>query len=191
MTTDNQTLVEPNSEFDTSLSPGVMLAQARGHANLSIEDVAARLRLRGSVIQAIENDDYSKISRHVFARGYLRAYSRLVHLDADKVVASFNALNLMGDETTKVLWQAPKSTPATTPPNNAKKGNPVKWLFSLVTLCLVVFLGMWINANRGQQNNDSLQTALSIKEPAMKHFAKAPAEQDSLDDNINLKGKLS
>ncbi len=191
MTTDNQTLVELNTEVETSLSPGVVLSKAREKIHLSIEDVAARLRLRGSVIQAIENDDYSKISRHVFARGYLRAYARLVHMDADKVVTLFNALNLMEDEAAKMLWQAPKHTATSNNKSYKRKANPVKWLFMLVSTCLLVFAVMWFNANRFNHADSGLNMALLIKEPSLSQHAKVVMEQDSLDDNINLKGKLS
>lgn len=190
MTTNNQTSVELNNNSQTSLSPGMVLAEARERLGLSIEDVASSLKLRGSVIEAIENDDYSKIARQVFAKGYLRAYAHLVHIDAESVIASFKAAKFMGDETTKMLWHSSKAKVATSS-KPTKKSNPVKWLFMLLSACLILFAGMWMNANRISTSGNGLKMALTINEPNIKLEEKILVDQESLDENINTKGNLS
>ncbi len=183
MTTNNQTLVELEKAAIMAHSPGAKLSEARQNAHLTVEDVAARLRLRGSVIEAIEADDYSKISRHVFSRGYLRAYARLVDIDADSIIASFNDLKLTDNDTTRMLLQAPRLA-------TARKENPVKWLLILVMVCSVVFASMWWNADPLKQKNHSGETVTLIKAHAPKHLA-AFIEKDSLDSHINSKITVS
>lgn len=61
-------------------SPGLRLRQARLDAGLSIADVAGRLRLRTSVIEAIEHEDLAALGAPVFARGFVDGYVSLMGL---------------------------------------------------------------------------------------------------------------
>ena len=123
MTTQTQPSVD-SKEASYTIQPGQRLQQARSEAGLSIEEVAARLCLRHSVIVDLEADDYSSISGMVFARGYLRAYSKLLGVDPDEIIEAFNALGLDETQAERTLWQSPKA--------KAHKGNPVKWLFIFI-----------------------------------------------------------
>lgn len=147
MTKQNQSSVDSEARMPTEMtSPGQQLQAARQHANLSIEHVAARLCLRLSVIEAIEADDYSSLSGMVFVRGYMRAYARLLQLDADKIIAHFNALNIEEEPAERNLWQ-----------NGAQikqKESPVKWLILLVATCSMILMIMWWNAKRDQMINE-------------------------------------
>ncbi|MEH6414483.1 RodZ domain-containing protein [Pseudomonas sp. CGJS7] len=64
-------------------SCGARLKQAREAAGLSIEDVAARLKMPSRVVQSLENDDIASIGAPVFVRGQLRSYARLVGIDLE------------------------------------------------------------------------------------------------------------
>lgn len=77
-----------------ALGPGQRLRQARELADMTLEQVAQRLRLSARIIEAIEEDDYSQTPAHAFVKGYLRAYSKLVSVSGDDVVAEFEALQL-------------------------------------------------------------------------------------------------
>lgn len=66
-------------------SPGAMLRQARERANLSKEDVAAKLKLSVRQISAIETGDWSVLPERTFTRGFMRSYARLVGLDPDSL----------------------------------------------------------------------------------------------------------
>lgn len=66
-------------------SPGAMLRQARERANLSKEDVAAKLKLSVRQIAAIETGDWSVLPERTFTRGFMRSYARLVSLDPDSL----------------------------------------------------------------------------------------------------------
>ncbi|MGO0999427.1 helix-turn-helix domain-containing protein [Lysobacter sp. CA196] len=64
-------------------SCGARLKQAREAAGLSIEDVAARLKMPSRVVQSLENDDTGSAGAPVFVRGQLRSYARLVGIDLE------------------------------------------------------------------------------------------------------------
>ncbi len=83
-----------NYQQASLLGPGQRLREARETADLKPEQIAERLRLPVRVIAAIEEDDYSQTPAQTFVRGYLRAYAKLVDVDADLVVDAFNVLNI-------------------------------------------------------------------------------------------------
>ena len=57
---------------------GARLGRARVRAALTVEPVAAKLRLDRSTIAALEADDHRSIGAAVFVRGFLRRYASLV-----------------------------------------------------------------------------------------------------------------
>ncbi|QQP97488.1 helix-turn-helix domain-containing protein [Lysobacter enzymogenes] len=70
-------------------SCGARLKQAREAAGLSVEDVAAKLKMPARAIQSLESDDFARIGAPVFVRGQLRSYARLLGVDLeDQLVAS-------------------------------------------------------------------------------------------------------
>ncbi len=56
---------------------------------ISTRQVAEALNLPVHVIEAIEAEDPERLPAPVFARGYTRAYARLLELDADAIVAQY------------------------------------------------------------------------------------------------------
>ncbi|MFD0323383.1 MULTISPECIES: RodZ domain-containing protein [Lysobacter] len=74
-----------SNEFATEVggSCGARLKQARETAGLSIEDVAARLKMPSRVVRSLESDDIASLGAPVFVRGQLRSYARLVGIDLE------------------------------------------------------------------------------------------------------------
>jgi len=69
-------------------SVGAWLRSAREAAGLSEDAVAQQLKLAPRQVRAIEEDDYARLPGRTFVRGLVRNYARLVHLDADALLAS-------------------------------------------------------------------------------------------------------
>jgi len=73
------------------MSIGAMLRHARETRALTSDDLARTTRIPLRMIAAMEKDDWSKLPGGIFTRGYLRAYAREVGIDADLLVARFQA----------------------------------------------------------------------------------------------------
>lgn len=58
---------------------------------MSIADVAQALKLSPRQVEAIESDDYERLSGPTFVRGFVRNYARLMRLDAAQLVAGLDA----------------------------------------------------------------------------------------------------
>ncbi|UPQ87403.1 cytoskeleton protein RodZ [Vibrio sinaloensis] len=94
------------SSEDTVEQPqaGTLLKQKREALGLTQKQIADRLRLRLSIIESIENNDFALDQVATFTRGYLRSYAKAVNLDEATVLSA-----LAGCEETKPQEQQMKS----------------------------------------------------------------------------------
>jgi len=74
----------------TRTNPGETLRQARESKNWSLPDVALRLNLTATSLGYVESGDFDKLPGHTFARGYIRAYAKLMDLDQAALVSQFD-----------------------------------------------------------------------------------------------------
>src|SRR4051794_2545482 len=88
------------------MSIGETLAAARIGAGLSVEDVSRETRIRGGLIQAIENDNFVPCGGEVYARGHIRSIAAVIGIDPRSLIAEFDKLHGGGP--------APVETPAPT-----------------------------------------------------------------------------
>ena len=72
------------------MSVGSLLHAARTDAGMSVDEVAERVRLRRTVVLALEQDDFAICGGTVYARGHLRAIARVLDLDPEALVHEFN-----------------------------------------------------------------------------------------------------
>ncbi len=70
-------------------STGQALALARERLGMSVEDVAIRLHLSARQVRALEADDASALPGAMFVRGFIRNYAKLLGLDAEPLLASY------------------------------------------------------------------------------------------------------
>ncbi|NUK04131.1 helix-turn-helix domain-containing protein [Streptomyces lunaelactis] len=87
---DDRPSVEPSAEDDRP-SIGRALQQARIDAGLTVDEVSTSTRVRIPIVQAIEQDDFSRCGGDVYARGHIRTLARAVGLDPDPFVAQYDA----------------------------------------------------------------------------------------------------
>ena len=71
---------------ETPRSPGAILAAERERQGLARADVAQRLHMSVSQIEALEAGDYGRLPRGTFLRGFTRNYARALGLEAEALV---------------------------------------------------------------------------------------------------------
>jgi len=71
--------------------PGRRLREARLARGLSLEEVAARLRLEVRTIERLEADAYAELPAPTFVRGYLKGYARVLDLAPEPIVAAYDS----------------------------------------------------------------------------------------------------
>jgi len=67
---------------------GAMLAHAREAAALSVDAVAAQLKLAPRQVRALESGDFAALPGRTFVRGFVRNYARLLDIDAERVLTA-------------------------------------------------------------------------------------------------------
>jgi cytoskeleton protein RodZ len=121
-------------ERELTMGPGKNLQKAREALKLTPEEIAAALHLDLNVVDAIESEEYNKLP-HVYMRGYIRAYARIVGLDPEPLVEAYN----------KLAAEVPTIQPwASQPPTLARSHDrPVKAVTYLVIAILGALLFIW------------------------------------------------
>jgi cytoskeleton protein RodZ len=76
---------------DERPSIGQALAQARRSAGMTVDELSTRTRVRVPIVLAIEQDDFSRCGGDFYARGHIRLLARALDLDADALVAQYDA----------------------------------------------------------------------------------------------------
>lgn len=71
-------------------NPGETLRQAREIKGWSVAEVAAQLNLTPQRLAQIEAGAFDKLPGATFARGYIRAYAKLLELDQNRLVVEFD-----------------------------------------------------------------------------------------------------
>ncbi len=135
---------EINSET-TAQTPGVMLKKARIAKGLSISDVSSRLCLSHQFIEDIENDNYSRMSAQTYARGYVRAYARIVDIPDAEILSALENVTMdfpqtkksvsLGNEQSIPVYQALESS--------QQRSSLLVWGTILVVIILIGLLVMW------------------------------------------------
>ncbi len=70
-----------------SAGPGARLRAAREAAGLSLDQVAQQLKLAPRQVRALEEESFGELPGRTFSRGFVRNYARLLHLDAQDLLA--------------------------------------------------------------------------------------------------------
>ena len=80
----------PEDVAANRVNPGETLRQARESNGWSLEEVALKLNLTTTSLGNLENGAFDKLPGHTFARGYIRAYAKLLGTDQAILVQQFD-----------------------------------------------------------------------------------------------------
>ena len=80
----------PEVAAATRQNPGEVLRQARETRDWSQAEVARKLNLTVTSLNNLENGAFDKLPGHTFARGYIRAYAKLMDMDQAPLVEAFD-----------------------------------------------------------------------------------------------------
>lgn len=118
-------------------SAGEQLRAAREAQGMSVLEVAQALMLAARQVEAIENDDWTKLPGDTFARGFIRNYARLVKLDSEALLRR-NAEQRAAAAAPNI--ELPQALEAEIPQaSHAKKRDKVT-IFAAAAMVVVAFL---------------------------------------------------
>ncbi|MGQ0668000.1 MAG: RodZ domain-containing protein [Nitrospiraceae bacterium] len=70
-------------------SVGEFFKQVRETKGLTVDEVAAKTRIRSDFVKALEDGNFAKLPDQVFARGFVRSYARSLGLDEEDAIHRF------------------------------------------------------------------------------------------------------
>lgn len=122
----------------TQIPAGEQLKHLREQKNLSVQDIASRLNLEARIIEAIENNNFEMLSAATYVRGYLRSYAKILGVDAETVISSYNQ---DAPDPPEIIPEVKHVT------QTSSSDNPVKAFTYLISLVLVILLVAWWQSN--------------------------------------------
>jgi len=123
-------------------SPGRLLAQGREHLGFTQEQVAEKLNFRSALVKDIENDVFDRSLPATFNRGYIKNYAKLVGIDANEVLASYELLEDEEKQNAK-LQSFSKGT------EKQAQHNRIMWVSYLILAALIGLTMLWYFQNDG------------------------------------------
>src|SRR6185436_16735320 len=116
-------------------SAGTLLHLAREDAGLTLDAVAQQLKLAPRQVRAIEEDDFAGLPGRTFVRGFVRNYARLLHLDADAVLASLPGASTPSLDSPALHQTAP--TIGELPASERGKSSWTRWAIPLTLVAII------------------------------------------------------
>ena len=86
---------------------GTKFRRARMMRHLSIEDAARATKIRPQQIADLERDEYSNFANLAYARGFLVAYAKFLHVDARPYLEAFEDASTFGLDDYQYLSESP------------------------------------------------------------------------------------
>ncbi|MCM3885343.1 helix-turn-helix domain-containing protein [Frankia sp. R82] len=174
-------------------SAGSQLAAARRERGLTVDEVSERTRVRVTLIEQIERDDYSHCGGTVYARGHLRSIATTLGLEPGPVLAAYDATHesLAGPV---LVVPAGEFDPLR---GSSRGGNRTfRWgaamIVSLVAVCLVAIVFLLLPGGGSSDSPDSARQghpSAPAGEPAApppSASAPAPIPSTSAPTGVNL-----
>ena len=90
-------------EIPEDISLGIFLKKSREERHIELDKVAEATRIRKHNLEAIENDEWSKLPPQVFIKGFLKSYAEFLGLDKETVIHHYLRTSSFEKTTPKAL----------------------------------------------------------------------------------------
>lgn len=134
--------VAASAETTQSQKPGAVLAARRVAAGLSEEQIASRLKMSVRQVRSLEADDYEALHGMATARGFVRAYARILQMDPEPLVASFTDKKKASAPASATQGKSAEPFVKNREPFKKKRGNSGK-----IAILLIIVVGILVVAS--------------------------------------------
>ena len=145
--------MENNTPQNTEASEtvGEILRNKREEIGLSLDEISEKLNLDSNLIELLENNDFEKFKVETYLKGYLRAYSKLLGIDGDRIIKLYKESN---------PEMEPEILPDVKPKNQKNSSDRSVKLFSyIIGLSIVLSMLIWYQKNitiKPDANNNNI-----------------------------------
>lgn len=168
-------------------SIGSQLQAARERRGMTAAEAAKRLHMRSMFVEALEREEWRTVGEPVYVRGFLRNYARMLGLDVQPLVDSFNEIG--GPDV---------SSPAADSfllAEHSRRRVRYPWVLGAMTLIAVILVAkvVWTMATPGAVGHDEVrppqalaQTAADGAVASVDHHAAAASAKQGVDLRLQL-----
>ncbi|NVZ51882.1 helix-turn-helix domain-containing protein [Pseudomonas sp. B6002] len=136
------------------VNPGETLRQARESNGWSLAEVALKLNLTSTSLANLEAGAFDKLPGHTFARGYIRAYAKLLGIDQATLVQEFDQFTGTDSQGSNVHGLGRIEEPV-------RVSHTILRIVSLLLLIAVIGGGfVWWQDQTSQRNKDLTSNAM-------------------------------
>ncbi len=136
-----------HEKIDDFAAFGILLRNAREVADISIDEVARKTRIKKSYIDALEQEDFSRLPSKVYIRAYIRTLGELYNMEAptideiNRTLKDSDHLHL-GEEVynTSLIYSSEEDEEEL---NLNKQNFPFKIIIVLIVLLLALIITTW------------------------------------------------
>ncbi|OPY00465.1 MAG: Cytoskeleton protein RodZ [Syntrophorhabdus sp. PtaB.Bin047] len=153
---------------------GETLREKRQEKGLTVVNISDSLCLRKSLVQAIENGDWSALPHEVYVRGYLKEYAHLLNINDDAL-----GLDVPAEET--VIPEVPAHKEAIARERRVGK----KAIF--YPLIFVLIIAFFVLNQIYKERSVSKSAPREVAQPASVNVRTAPGEQAALPEFVEAK----
>ncbi len=180
----NSEWAEPPKDQGSSLAaPGAQLAAQREAMGLTVEQIADQLKLAPRQVKALEAGDYAALPNMAVVRGFVRAYAKVVKLDATPLVAMIEVISPTSHEAAPPRKEiAATFTESRFPSMTGRSPGPAAWLVGVAVVVVVAAAGVYayqaglIPATLFQRSDKDAAASAAVEAPKPADVAVAPIE---------------
>ncbi len=163
--------------------PGDVLKQERMRQDLTEREVADKLHLSLSYLQAIEADDYDHLPERTFIKGYIRNYARLLGLAGEELAATFDRINRPLEDEKQSVTSLPDD-------EDSHKRHRLIAIIMVTVLVVLAALWQWVGPGFGYSPAQS-DTVTSVETPVENSLTDVKTTVDDSAVSVNLPKKSS
>jgi transcriptional regulator with XRE-family HTH domain len=82
---------------------GEELRRARTRKKISASEVAAATRMKVQIVEALEQEDFSKVAAPIYAKGFIRLYAEHVGLDPSPLISEYMSKFVVQEEPSLIV----------------------------------------------------------------------------------------
>ncbi len=168
----NSEWAEPPKDQESSLAtPGAQLKAQREAMGWTIEQIADQLKLAPRQVIALEKGDYAALPNMAVVRGFVRAYAKVVKIDATPLVAMIEVISPTSHEAAPPRpARSPSFQESRFPSMTERSSKPAGWLVGVAAVVVVVAAG-------GYAYQSGLISPAMLHKDGAGGAASAPAEK--------------
>jgi len=125
---------------------GDYLKDKREAQNITLEEVAQATRIRKTILEAVENNQFDRIPPKVFAQGFIKNYAAYLELDESEAVKRYTAA--------MDALEAEKGPEEEAIPIQPQRNLPIRKIL-LVAIVLIVVFNIWLLMRTPETQNET------------------------------------